>query len=110
MSAVKDPNQKTTFIYSNFYHIYRKGKVASDVQKMNESAKGVVLKSSSPALPQPAEVRVVNHEESEGLKAWTSSEVHDGKKSMAEQLNSLRDASKRLKFLMTEVDEILKKG
>ena len=103
MSAVKDPNQKTTFIYSNFYHIYRKGRLTSGAPSA-ELTKGVVLN------PEPVSVRVVSQEEQEGIQSWVSGEVQNGKKALADRLHSLRDASKRLKFLMTEVDEILKKG
>jgi hypothetical protein len=109
MSAAKDPNQNTTFIYSNFYHLYRKGKLAN--QAKEELARGVVLKSNSIIeTPKPAEVHVVSSHQTEALSAWTHAETHSAKKELAEHLLTLRDARKKLSFMMQEIDELLRRA
>ena len=42
MSATRDPSQKHTFVYSNLYHLYQKGKVA---------AQAAVIPAVNPANP-----------------------------------------------------------
>jgi hypothetical protein len=108
MSAFKDPHQATTFIYSNFYDIYRKSKLESLKQK--ELATGVVLKSRSlTETPSIAEVRVVSSKQAEELSHWSHAKPETGKKEMALHLRDLRDARKRLVFLMAELEELLKR-
>lgn len=108
MSAIKDPTQNTTFIYSNFYQIYRKGKMQS--QQQQELAKGIVLKSHSVIeTPAVAEVRVVSSKQTEELSQWAGN-ASEGKKDMAAHLRTLRDARKRLNFLMNEMEELLKRS
>ena len=108
MSAVKDSQQNVTFVYSNFYQIYRKGKVQVEAQK--ELAKGVVLKSHSVVeTPAVAEVRVVSSQQTEELRQWSTNET-ESKKDMAANLRQLRDARKRLNFLMSEMEELLKRS
>jgi hypothetical protein len=100
MSAVKDTQQNITFVYSNFYQIYRKSQLS----------KGIVLKAHSVTeTPAIAEVRVVTSQQSEELKQWSHA-ADDGKRHMAENLRALRDARKRLSFLMNEMDELLKRS
>lgn len=102
MSAAKDQSQATTFIYTNFYNLYRKSKIES--QSGKEVAKGLVLKSHSlTATPAVAEVRVISPQQMEQLSHWTHSSINSN-------YRSLRESRKRLKFLMTEIDEILKKA
>ncbi len=102
MSAMRDSAQGTTFIYTNFYNLYRKTKLEAESQK--ELAKGLVLKSHSiTENPSVAEVRVVSPEQMEQLSHWSHSNVNSN-------FRSLRESRKRLNFLMSEIDEILKKA
>ena len=102
MSAVKDSAQATTFIYTNFYNLYRQSKMAS--QQKQEVAKGMVLKSHAITQnPSVAEVKVVSQHQLEQLNHWTHSSVNSN-------YRALRESRKRLNFLMTEIDEILKKS
>lgn len=93
MPAVRDQQQATKFIYTNFYELYRKSKLEAEAGR--ELAKGFVLHTSA------AEVRVVSPEQVEGLQQWSHHKV-------SHSLRSLRESRKRLKFLMTEIDDILK--
>jgi hypothetical protein len=107
MSAAKDPTQNSLFIYSNFYHLYLKGKSVAKP----EAAKGVVLKSArAEDLPAPAEVRVVTQAETEAFTGWTSGQAGSARNEIAQQLLTLRQARKRLSFMMQEIDEILKRA
>jgi hypothetical protein len=107
MSAAKDPSQNSLFIYSNFYHLYLKGKSVTKP----EAAKGVVLKTArAEQFPAPAEVRVVSPAESESFSGWTSGEAGPARNEIAQQLLTLRQARKRLSFMMQEIDEILKRA
>jgi len=106
MSAVKDPQQATTFIYTNFYNLYRKSKIEAEANK--EVVKGLVLKSHSvtqhPTFnPSVAEVRVVSSHQMEQLSHWSHS-------NMSTHLRSLNESRKRLKFLMAEIDDLLKRS
>jgi hypothetical protein len=106
MSAVRDSSQASTFIYTNFYNLYRKSKIQAEANK--EVVKGLVLKSHSvtehPAFnPTVSEVRVVSPQQMEQLSHWSHSK-------MSTHLRSLNESRKRLKFLMAEVDDILKKA
>ena len=102
MSAVRDSAQATTFIYTNFYNLYRNTKLAAESK--NELAKGLVLKSHSiTENPTVAEVKVVSPQQMEQLSHWSHSNINSS-------FRSLRESRKRLNFLMTEIDEILKKA
>jgi hypothetical protein len=107
MSAAKDSSQPSFFIYSNFPHLALKGKSIAQP----ELTKGMVLKSArAEALPAPAEVRVVSQAETEAFAGWTSGEAGSARSGVAQQLLTLRQARKRLSFMMQEIDEILKRA
>jgi len=100
MSATRDQNQATTFLYSNFYDLYRNQKGPKTESSVTS---GILLKTGS--------VRSVSPEESKALGSWSRAEdLQHGKKSLAQQLSDLRQARKRLSFLMNEMDELLKKA
>ena len=103
MSAMKDSNQAPTFIYTNFYNLYRKSKFESDTQP--ELLTGVVLTTAHTQsfAPTVAEVRVVSHHQMEQLSQWSHS-------NLSSHFRSLNESRKRLKFLTSEIDDILKKS
>ncbi len=98
MSASKDPNQ-TTFIYNNFYQLYRQSKLAQ--LPKDELSKGVVLKTRAHTeLPASATVRVISNEQQHSLHEWTHA-------SLRANYRQLRESRKKLKFLLEEVQEVL---
>jgi hypothetical protein len=110
MSATRDPEQHTKFIFSNFYHLYLQSKAAQSVQPKSEALTGMVLrKGSITETPTPAKVHVVSSHASESVKNWVTTETQNGRASLVNQIQTLRDARKRLNFLMQEIDEILKR-
>ena len=109
MSAVRDTSQNTTFIFSNFYHLYRKGKLQA--QAKNELAKGIVLKSNSVTeTPKEALVNVAQTQKTEELSNWSHFEMESAKREVAHHLRTLRESKKRLTYLMQEIDELLKRS
>ena len=100
MSATRDSSQNSTFIYSNLYELYLKEK--SREGEATGLTKGLVLKTSEP--------RAVSKEESEAIQNWASHGSEPGKKNLASHLLELRDARKRLSFLISEMDELLKRS
>jgi hypothetical protein len=110
MSATRDAEQHTKFIFSNFYHLYLQSKAAK-AGAPADLASGIVLRTRSVTeTPAPAQVHVVSSHGNESLKKWVnSSEQKSGRESLASQIHSLRTARKRLNFLMEEIDEILKR-
>ena len=109
MSATRDQSQNTKFVFSNFYHLYLKGKMAESVTA--PIVKGLVLKAKVIVeTPAMAEVRVVTSHQHEELKSWSENNLNQERKSVAGHLRGLRDARKRLSFLMQEVDDILKRS
>lgn len=100
MSAVRDPNQNTTFIYSNFYHLYKK----------NNLAKGVVLKSTLPEEKiETSPVRVISENDTKDFARWCTGESTSKESSPLDSLKSLREARKRLHYLVQEIDDLLKR-
>ena len=101
MSAVRDENTNSTFIYTNFYNLYLKSK-AESVSK-TDLAKGMVLKTRAiTETPSVAEVRVISNEQLEQLDHWTHSSLNSN-------YRALRESRKKLKYLMSEIEEILKR-
>src|SRR6476620_2775596 len=49
MSATQDKTQKTTFVYSNLYSIYRKGKEAASGAKLDAAAAVIKTGDRNPA-------------------------------------------------------------
>lgn len=67
MSAERDNSQKVTFVYSNIYKIYQKGKDKEESPKENQA--------------------VIN---------------------LKDNLKALNDLHQRLKFMLTELEELIK--
>jgi hypothetical protein len=104
MSAERDQQQGTKFIYSNFYQLYRQGKLQAETAK-EDLIKGKVLRAHTTEAPIPAEVQVIHSKTSADWSKWASprSDVRD-------HLKQLREIRQRLKFLSDELDEVLKRS
>jgi hypothetical protein len=110
MSATRDTSSQTKFVFSNFYHLYLQSKAAKASEDAEHLAKGLVIRASRmTGTPTPAQVQVVSSHHQESIKTWANPEITKGRNSMAEQMNTLRTARKRLNYLMEEIDEILKR-
>ncbi len=100
MPAMKDENMNSTFIYTNFYGLYLKSKLSG--MTSSEPAKAMVLKSRSLTQNPVNPVRtILSSEQQEQLNQWTHSSLNSN-------YRALRDSRKKLKFLMSEIEELLK--
>ncbi|MBS1958901.1 MAG: hypothetical protein JST80_05465 [Bdellovibrionales bacterium] len=114
MSAERDNQQGMTFIYSNFYQLYRKAKIEKEAHAAAKALTGKVLKTAAiTETPVPAEVRVINSQQTDAWAQWAknknvgqASKLHN----VREHLKQLREAKSRLKFLSDELEEILKRS
>lgn len=103
MSASHDPKQPSTFISSSLYHLYQK---AARTSPEGAPLTGQVLKSNDPRWIAPSE--------SKELTAWSEnrasgSSMDGSKKSLAKTLQELRQARKKLNFMISEMDELIKR-
>ncbi len=94
MSATRDQSSSSEFMSSPLYPRFG-------------IATGVVLRRET--LREPA-VRSASPEDSRALGIWSRAEdLLEGKRSLARRLGELREARKRLNYLLGEMDELLKK-
>ncbi len=98
MSASHDPKQPSTFIYPSFYELYRKESGSPGDGLLT----GKVLRTNDPRWVSPSE--------NQQLTEWSMNETGNSpKKSMAKTLNDLRQARKKLNFMIAEMDELIKR-
>lgn len=149
MSATRDESQKVSFVYSNLYQIYRKGKaeaIAAEVPNSDAPKSGApsnaVIKAAEVSAQLPAESQaplVVNPRshilKTDDLRNQVSSvkvaeynpTTFIGKRiarpailppaqqptaaitSLKENLKSLNDLHSRLRFMLQELEELVKK-
>ncbi len=110
MAAERDNQQGITFIYSNLYQVYRQGKLDAQVKQENAQVtgesthlKGVVLKHSE----TENHVQQINPDQLGGLKKWLRSNS-ESSKSLSNDMKALKDARKRLVFLLNDLETLLK--
>jgi len=99
MSASHDPKQPSTFIYSSLYELYQRSQTTPSTSSL---LTGQVLKTNDPRWIAPSE--------SKQLTCWSeNASMNESKKSMAKTLNDLRQARKKLNFMIAEMDELIKR-
>jgi hypothetical protein len=130
MSATRDPSQKHTFVYSNLYQLYQKGKVAAKAAEVPGApeanraglATGKIIKAEEMQTAVsgvgPIGLRVARHEPPRLLGkrieanrstplapkvAATRREAIDGLRSNLRQLQGLHE---RLRFMLKEIEEL----
>jgi hypothetical protein len=101
MSAAHDsksPSSNAGFFFGNLYDHYR------------HLSGGVVFKSNLKSnLNSETKVRSISQKHTQELNQWVQSEHHHSKQSLADGIKGLRSSTRRLKFLMTELDDLLKR-
>jgi hypothetical protein len=130
MSATRDPSQKHTFVYSNLYHLYQKGKVAAQaavvpaakseasVPELTRTglATGKIIKADEMAVNAvgPIGLRVARHEPPRLLGKRIEAnrpakadpvrrQAIDGLRDNLRQLQGLHE---RLRFMLKEIEEL----
>jgi len=111
MSASQDKTQKVTFVYSNLYQLYKKGqeqptgpvpviRKASKILKADNLRQSAAVREFAPAefigkrVPKP-EV-VLRAEDNQALE------------SLKKNLNDLNDLHSRLRFMLKELEDLVK--
>jgi len=127
MSATRDPSQKHTFVYSNLYQLYQKGKSAAQAAVVPSAATasapstagiatGKIIKADELA-PGVVGLRVARHEPPALLAkrlnpaaAPTRAKVDPSRREAIEglrdNLRSLQNLHERLRFMLKEIEEL----
>jgi hypothetical protein len=137
MSATRDKNQKTTFVYSNLYQLYKKGKEAAvqaevpaapassqvlKVENLNEptfAATKVKISSYQPTefiqkrIEKKPAVLKVAEQANQFVRPFSVSEApavdqNPVIESLKNNLKSLNDLHSRLKFMLQELEDLVK--
>lgn len=132
MSATRDPSQKHTFVYSNLYQLYQKGKVAAqsavvDVKiakaispagEKDETrtglATGKIIKAEEMATAAPVGLRVARHEPprllGKRIEANRPAKVDPARRQaidgLRDNLRQLQGLHERLRFMLKEIEEL----
>jgi len=131
MSATRDPSQKHTFVYSNLYQLYQKGKVAAHAavvpavipavvadQNRTGLATGRIIKAEEMQTAMnsmgPVGLRVARHEPPRLLgKRIEANRPAKGDASRRQAIDGLRDnlrqlqgLHERLRFMLKEIEEL----
>jgi len=110
MSATHDKSQKITFVYSNLYHLYKKGKEAAQ----KASASGNVLKADDLHNPKfVAQKNISKHQPVELLgKRVERPAILPPKNpaidSLKQNLKTLNDLHSRLRFMLQELEDLVR--
>ncbi len=129
MSATRDPSQKHTFVYSNLYQLYQKGKVAahaaqvptptkSDETSRAGLATGRIIKAEEMQNAvhgtAPIGLRVARHEPLNLLgkrievnrPAKTDLKRRAAVDGLRDNLRQLQGLHERLRFMLKEIEEL----
>jgi hypothetical protein len=134
MSATRDQNQKVAFVYSNLYTIYQKGKTAASsavipAAEVSQSSEAAPLAVSTPSVSKSQILKMDDLHSSEVKVATYNPAAFIGKRvarpqsialppakqptealsSLKENLKSLNDLHSRLRFMLQELEELVKK-
>ena len=125
MSATQDKTQKVAFVYSNLYQIYKKGKNAAQ-QAAVPTEQAFVVRGSKAVLKsedlrnvehyKPAEFiakRVARPEviaaRQQPVHALHASHTsNEAVESLKKNLKSLNDLHSRLRFMLQEIEDLVK--
>jgi hypothetical protein len=133
MSATRDKSQKTTFVYSNLYQLYRRGKDAAkaapgvetpqasfvdlrDAETGERRPEGHVLKArdlreNTAAAPKVEEFRapeLIGKRIPNPLLKSTQQTQDSAIQSLKDNLKNLNDLHSRLRFMLQELEELVK--
>jgi hypothetical protein len=131
MSATRDPSQKHTFVYSNLYSLYQKGKVAAHAAQVPAAAEsasseptrtglatGKIIKAeemqASALSSGPVGIRVARHEPprllGKRIEANRPTKVDASRRQaidgLRDNLRQLQGLHERLRFMLKEIEEL----
>ncbi len=124
MSATQDKSQKTTFVYSNLYQLYRKGKEAAQKAEVGPDSSFHVLKTADLKLQKSGQAAVkieeyspqefiglrigrIDKKAAAPISAVQASPAQDSAlASLKQNVKSLQDLHSRLRFMLKELEEL----
>jgi hypothetical protein len=126
MSATRDKSQKTTFVYSNLYQLYRKGKdeaaLATGSTGQSAAAEPASAEPSYFAMPSERNVLKTVDLKREGVSvepytppsllgkrlevARANPSSDSALSGLKQNLQSLQDLHSRLRFMLKELEEL----
>ena len=131
MSATRDPSQKHTFVYSNLYQLYQKGKVAAHAAQVPAAhaaeapeltrtglATGKIIKAEEMQAAMnsagPVGLRVARHEAprllGKRIEANRPNKVDASRRQaidgLRDNLRQLQGLHERLRFMLKEIEEL----
>lgn len=108
MSASQDSSQKITFVYTNLYSLYKKGKEAA----ISSNPFGI------PAADKARVIRAGSLQPGLRIKSWHPTSFDDPVQThhprskevqnLKASLNSLKNLQSRLHFMLTELEDLSK--
>lgn len=119
--AIRDKSQKVGFVYTNIYQIYKKAKAAPDMAELKAAASlGVNMKSDSRIIRAEdlGNFKITKFEPralTEPQVAEKVLEANDAKHGanpfddLKSNLNRLQDLHSRLRFMLKELEDLVKK-
>lgn len=128
MSATRDPSQKHTFVYSNLYQLYQKGKSAAQAAVVPAAdseltrtglATGKIIKAEEmQQATGPVGLRVARHEaprllgkrieanRSASLAPKVAASRRQAIDGLRDNLRQLQGLHERLRFMLKEIEEL----
>lgn len=127
MSATRDKSQKTTFVYSNLYQLYRRGKDAAQKSDVGTPSSFIDLTQTEARKPEShvlkardlrddATVKIQTYQAPEligkrvqnPLLKATAVAQDTAIQSLKDNLKNLNDLHSRLRFMLQELEELVK--
>jgi hypothetical protein len=126
MSATRDKSQKTTFVYSNLYQLYRRGKEAAQKADTSQSSfvdlgltaerapESHVLKARDLRSDSTVKIETYKAPELIGKRVQnplvkaTQQAQDTAIQSLKDNLKNLNDLHSRLRFMLQELEELVK--
>lgn len=108
MSATRDQSQKTTFVYSNLYTLYRKGKLAAqnspNILKTEDLRPGVKVEPYTPV--ELLSKRVDSTPETQAASVGMVQARDQAISSLKSNLGELQELQKRLRFMLKDIETL----
>ena len=120
MSANFDKSQRVTFLYTDLYRLYKKGKQAAKKSDPSSGTSGMILKTGEVKVQNYQPVEFLRPKESPVNQIQTKSQKpqpRSGQSKDAEaalvglrtNLKTLNELQSRLRFMLSELEDLTKK-
>jgi len=115
MSATRDQSQKVTFLFSNLYQVYKKGHQTAKDYKPSQASGIIKVRDKNQVIEKHEPVqfitKYVDHLKQPKLEAVPESAEIIQKHALLglkDNLKSLNDLHSRLRFMLKELEDLVK--